>query len=73
MLLGFFFSNLDTQCVQIIKKCYQIVSYVRERPDLSTQSVQRSSEVHSVSVYFSAVRKTGGKKGKTKNIHPAGV
>lgn len=63
-----------------MKKCQEIerfegagVCYVRVTPNLCTQSVQHSFKVHSVSIYFSAVRKIEKKKGKTKNIHPAEV
>lgn len=63
-----------------MKECHKIerfegagVCYVWMKPNLCTQSVQHNLKVHSVSVYFSAVRKIEKKEGKTKNIHPADV
>lgn len=59
---------------QILTKCSRDESMMSQHPwgggGLCTQSVQHGFKVHSVSIYFSAVRKIE-KKGKTKNIHPA--
>lgn len=49
------------------------ICYVRVTLNLCTPSVQHSCKVHSVSVYFSAMRKIEKKGSNKKNIHPAEV